>query len=197
MSQVLTKPTLLTDPLHIIIKGCIANDMQCQEQLYRHCYPEMIRTCFRYAGDMDGAGTIFNNAMLRVFRHIHKYSDQGKLMGWIKTIVINCCIDFVKQQNRFREHSASDLQEYEMNIPPEVFHRVSAKEIQHIIKQLPKATATVFNLYVYDGFTHKQISQALKIAEGTSKWHVNEARKWLKTNLEDFFNPQAKKDATR
>lgn len=185
----------MTDPLNIIIKGCRENDMQCQEQLYRHCYFEMIKVCYRYADDMDGAGIIFNNAMLRVFRNIHQYKEEGKLMGWIKTIVVNCAIDFVTKRNKFKEHSSASMQDYELNIPSEAFQLVSAKEIRKLISQLPKATATVFNLFIYEGFTHKQIGQSLKIAEGTSKWHVNEARKWLKTKLEDFLNPEATNNA--
>src|ERR1051326_1555655 len=105
MTQVITKPILQTDPFHIIIRGCRDNDVQCQEKLYRRCYHEMIRICQRYAGHIDGAGIIFNNAMLRVFKYLHTYEEEGKLMGWIKTIVVNCCLDFVKQQHKFKEQS--------------------------------------------------------------------------------------------
>jgi RNA polymerase sigma-70 factor, ECF subfamily len=195
MSQVLTKPTLLTDPLDIVLKGCQANDLPCQESLYKHCYHEMIKICYRYAGDMDGAGIIFNNAMLRVFRHIHQYKEEGKLMGWVKTIVVNCSIDFIKQQNKFKELPVGDISEYEVDIPAEVFNHVSAKEIQKIIRELPRATAAVFNLYIYEGFTHKQVAQSLGISEGTSKWHLNEGRKLLKTKLETFINPEIKTNA--
>lgn len=190
MTQIVIKPILLTDPFHIIIRGCRENDLQSQERLYRHCYPEMIRVCQRYARDMDGAGIIFNNAMLRVFKHIHNYKEEGRMMGWIRTIVVNCCIDFVNRQNRFKDQPVANLSQYEIDIPAEIFNQVSSKEIQNIINQLPKATATVFNLYIYEGFTHKQVAGALGIAEGTSKWHVNEARRLLKSRLEDFLNPE-------
>jgi len=149
----------------------------------------MIKICYRYAGDMDGAGSIFNDAMLRVFRSINNYKEEGKLMGWIRTIVTNCCIDFVKKQNKFREEVRSNIEEYEASIAPEAFSFVSAKEIQQMIKELPRATATVFNLYIYEGFTHKQIAESLGISDGTSKWHVNEGRKLLKEKLQKFINP--------
>jgi RNA polymerase sigma-70 factor, ECF subfamily len=195
MSQVLTKPVLLTDPLDMILKGCRENDLHCQECLYKHCYPEMIKVCHRYAGDMDGAGTIFNNAMLRVFKNIRNYKEEGKLMGWIKTIVVNCSIDFIKQQSRFKEQSTSNIGKYEVNIPAEVFSHVSSKEIQKMIRELPRATAVVLNLYIYEGFTHKQVAGSLGISEGTSKWHINEGRKLLKTKLENFINPGIKTNA--
>jgi RNA polymerase sigma factor (sigma-70 family) len=189
MNQVLTKPILLTTPSDTILKGCREADLNCQEQLYKHCYPDMIKICYRYAGDMDGAGIIFNNAMLRVFKNINSYREEGKLIGWIKTIVTNCCIDFVKKQNKFKEEVKGSLEEHEMPIAAEAFSFVSAKEIQQMIRLLPKATATVFNLYIYEGFTHKQIAEGLGISEGTSKWHVKEGRKLLKTKLENFINP--------
>src|ERR1044071_4785304 len=158
MSQVLTKPILLTDPLEIMIKGCRENNLQSQEQLYRYCYPEMIKICCRYAGDLDGAGIIFNNAMLRVFKSIRNYHHEGKFMGWVKVIVVNCALDFVKKENRFKEVQLTAAQEEQTGISEEAFSKVSVKEILKIIQQLPRATATVFNLFIYEGFTHPQIA---------------------------------------
>lgn len=146
----------------------------------------MIRICFRYAADADGAGSIYNNAMLRVFKHLYSYTEEGKLAGWIKVIVVNCCIDFCKKKNIFNnavKHSPEDDQKIE----PEVFDTISGKEVQQIIAQLPGATATVFRLFVYEGFTHKQIAERLNISEGTSKWHVSEAKKTLKKRFETNY----------
>ena len=186
MSQVLPKPKPLTDPIDIIIQGCRENDLQSQEQLYRQFYPEMIKICQRYAGDLDGAGIVFNNAMLRVFRNIKNYQHEGKLAAWIKAIIINCALDHIKSTSKIKEAPITTATE-EIWIDDYVFEKISAKEIQFVIKDLPKATATVFNLFVYDGYTHKQIAEALKISEGTSKWHVNEGRRLLKTKLEHFM----------
>jgi RNA polymerase sigma-70 factor, ECF subfamily len=188
MNQLLTKPTALNSPPDTVLKGCREGDLQSQEQLYKYCYPDMIRICYRYAGDMDGAGLIYNNAMLRVFKAISNYRDEGKLLAWVKTIVTNCCIDFVKKQHRFKEVAPGNMEEFETPIAAEVFSFVSAKEIQQMIRDLPPATATVFNLFIYDGYTHKQIAESLGISEGTSKWHVNEGRKILKGKLEKFVN---------
>ncbi|MBL7748172.1 MAG: sigma-70 family RNA polymerase sigma factor [Chitinophagaceae bacterium] len=197
MNQVLPKPKLLTDPHEIIIRGCRENDLQSQEQLYRLCYPDMIKICCRYAGDLDGAGIIYNNAMLKAMKSIQTYQHDGRLTAWIKTIVINCCLDFVKKQNKFRNKVQDALPDETVSIPEEAFSAVSVKEIQQLIQQLPKATATVFNLYIYEGFTHRQIGEALGISEGTSKWHVNEGRRLLKTKLTHFLNPAVKANADR
>ncbi|UAY52564.1 RNA polymerase sigma factor [Ferruginibacter albus] len=184
----------MNNNLQIIIEGCIKNETVAQQQLYRLCYPEMIKICYRYGGDADGAGIIFNNAMLRVFKNLVKYTDEGKLLSWIKTIVINCAIDFCKKKNIFKQ-SVSYISEDEIVLAPEAFDRVSGKEIQQLISTLPNATATVFNLYIYDGFTHKQIAEQLDISEGTSKWHVSEAKKLLKTKLENLSKIELKVNA--
>jgi RNA polymerase sigma-70 factor (ECF subfamily) len=116
-------------------------------------------------------------------------------MAWIKTIVVNCALDFVKRQSRFTEQTTDRIEQYETDIPAEVFGLVSAKEIQKMIRELPKATAAVFNLYIYEGFTHKQVAESLGISEGTSKWHVNEGRRQLKIKLESFIKPGIKTNA--
>ncbi len=169
----------------ILIRGCQQNDLLCQQQLYRLFYPDMIRICFRYAADADEAGIIYNDAMLRIFKNIGSYSEEGKLAGWIKTIVIHACIDFSKKKNRFT-NSLTDVEEAHWMIRPEALDNLSGKEIRQLIARLPGATATVFNLYVYEGFNHRQVSELLNISEGTSKWHLSEARRILKTKLDEF-----------
>lgn len=189
MSQVLPKPKPLPDPLDIVIQGCRENNLQYQEQLYKHCYPDMIKICWRYAGDKDNAGVIYNNAMLRVFKNMNAYRHEGKMMGWVKVIVVNCCLDFIKKKNKFINEPISEEIEALPGNGFEILDTVSTKDIRRIIFELPKATATVFNLYVYEGFTHKQIAESLGISEGTSKWHVNEARKRLSISLKEFLTP--------
>ena len=195
MAQLYIKKRHLTTNLHILLDGCRNNHVQSQQQLYRLCYPEMIKICHRYAPDADGAGTIFNDAMLRVFKNIGSYTDEGKLMGWIRTIVVNCSIDFCKKRNEFKK-SVPYLNEEDYPIDPEVLDRVSGKEIQRLIKELPAATATVFNMFIYEGFTHKQIAEILGISDNTSKWHVSDAKRLLKIKMEKFFTKELKTNAT-
>jgi RNA polymerase sigma-70 factor (ECF subfamily) len=185
MTQLISKKQ--SDDLETILEGCRKKDLHAQEKLYRQCYAGFIKMCYRYAGDMDGAGTIFNNAFLRVFKNIDKYHHENRLMGWIKTIVLNCCLDYVKQKHKIHFETLGPIHEEEIGIADEILDNVSVKEIQKIINELPKTTATVFNLFIYEGCTHKEIGELLKIAEGTSKWHVNEGRRILKIKLEKLF----------
>lgn len=169
-----------------MVEGCRRKHFPSQQQLYQYCYPTMIRICYRYAPDADGAGTIFNNAMLKVFNNMHQYREEGKLMGWIKTLVIHACIDFCKQKNMFKQTVPYVAENDDSWIAPDAVARLSDRDIKQFIAQLPPATATVFNLYMYDGFTHKQIAEQLGISEGTSKWHVSEAKHQLRTILQNI-----------
>ncbi|MEP7238193.1 MAG: sigma-70 family RNA polymerase sigma factor [Ferruginibacter sp.] len=178
----------------ILIKGCRQNDVLCQEQLYKLFYPDMIKICYRYADDMDGAGIIYNNAMLKVFKGISNYNEEGRLSGWIKTVVINCSIDFCKQKTVFSK-TAEFSKEEEVTIPPDVFDILAGRDIQQLIARLPKATATVFNMYVYEGFTHRQVGELLGISNNTSKWHVSEAKRILKIKLENISETEIKINA--
>ncbi len=194
MDSFLPKKRFLSINTAILIKGCKQNDVLCQQQLYKLFYPDMIKICYRYANDMDGAGIIYNNAMLKVFKGIGNYKEEGKLAGWMKVIVVNCCIDFCKSQNIFSK--SVELTEGDKGtIWPDVFDRLSGKDIQQLIAQLPKATGTVFNLYIYEGFTHKQIGEQLGISSGTSKWHLSEAKKLLKIKFENIFTTELKTNA--
>lgn len=191
MNPVIPNKRFLTPDTLILIERCRQKDPLAQEQFYKLCYPDMIRICYRYAGDTDGAGTIFNNAMLRVFKNLDKYEEAGRLMAWVKRIVVNCCIDFCKA-NISITAVAVPASMPEAFIEPEVFNRLSGKDIQQLVRQLPPATATVFNLYVYEGFTHRQIAGELGISDNTSKWHFSEAKRLLKEMLGNFSTHSTK-----
>lgn len=195
MEQHSPKKRFLNINIPIIIRGCQQNDLLCQEQLYKLFYPEMIKVCARYAKDSDGAGTIYNNALLRVFKSIGEYKEEGKLRAWVKTIVVHCCIDFCKKKMVLSE-ALSENNNEEVSISSDVFNIVSAKEIQKIVGELPQATAVVFNMYVYEGFTHRQIGENLGISDGTSKWHYSEAKRLLKIKIESFSSTSTKSHAT-
>ena len=168
-----------------LIQRCIKKDPIAQEELYRLCYKVMINTCLRYGGDHDKAGMIFNNAMLRLFQAIRNYRDEGKFWSWAKTIVTNCCIDFAKKE--IPNFKAADIEaEDEVYILPEALSTLSSKEIHLAISKLPKNAALVFKLFIYEGFSHRQIAETLNITEGTSKSQVNYARKLLFEKLQEY-----------
>jgi RNA polymerase sigma-70 factor, ECF subfamily len=173
---------LQTEPTDII-KACLKNDRRAQEILYNTCYEEMIRICMRYtAGEEELATEYFNEAMYKVFNNLSIYKSNGAFMGWVRTIMVNTCIDRCRVRVRFNVLELTESDDPVIEIP-ETYRRLSANDVMKLLLELPKNTGLVFNLFVMEGYKHNEIATILGISPGTSKWHLNEARKLLKIKL--------------
>lgn len=180
---------LASNEAHIIM-GCLQGDRKCQELLYKAHYPVMIRICQRFANDLDEAGGLYNEAMLKVFNKIGQFNHDGSFEGWIKRIVINTCIDYSRRVSRITYQPVHEMYQEPAPVMPEVYARLGAADIMQLVRELPKNTSLVFNLHILEGYKHQEIASMLGISEGTSKWHLNEARKILKQKLEQLLNQQ-------
>ena len=136
----------------------------------------------RYSRDEHDAADIMSLAFVKLFKSIASFDEtKGNFHGWVKRIIINEALDHIKQRARF---STTELENaHEPLINNAIVEATDTAEIMHFIKQLPPATHAVFVLYAIDGFPHKEIAQQLGISEGTSKWHLSEARKNLQKKL--------------
>ena len=162
-----------------IIEGCKKGNQKAQEILYKNYYQSMASLCIRYTKNQSDAVEVLNNGFLKVFKSIQRYDhNQAGLYTWIRTIIINCCLDFIKLKGRLTQHHELD-EASEVHIAPEAIGKMTATEVLYLVRQLPPATQAVFNLYVMDGYNHREIGKLLNISEGTSKWHLSEARKNL------------------
>jgi len=136
----------------------------------------------RYAIDEHEAADILGQAFVKMFRSIHSYDvTKGNFHGWLKRIIINESLDHIKQRNRF---SSLELETAEEPfIQNSIIEKTDAAAILQLVRTLPRATHAVFVLYAIDGYTHKEIAAQLNISEGTSKWHLSEARKILQQKI--------------
>jgi|SRR6185503_2258979 len=162
-----------------LIEGCVANCRKSQEQLYKRYYHPMLALCFRYSRSQEDAIEILHEGLLKVYQNIEDFDpSRAALFTWIHTIMVRTSIDFLR-----RKKSETIIVEWndsnEPAIHPEIIIDRSAEEILYFLKQLPEMSATVFNLHVVEGYKHKEISRMLDISEGTSKWHLSEAKKQL------------------
>jgi RNA polymerase sigma-70 factor (ECF subfamily) len=133
----------------------------------------------RYTKNESDATDVLNKGFLKVFLNIQRYDPvQASLYTWIRTIVVNSCIDAIKQKGRIEQHYELE-RAVEVHIDAEVINKMEVSGLLQLVRKLPPATQTVFNLYVMEGYNHKEIGKLLDISEGTSKWHLSEARKSL------------------
>jgi RNA polymerase sigma factor (sigma-70 family) len=167
-----------------IIEGCIKADRKAQEQLYRGFYKVMMNICLRYTHNEQDALAILNMGFYKVFKNIKTFdASKATLYTWVRTIVINCCIDHIKFSRK--KIVAAELSEAEnVFIEPSIIESIQQGALLELIRQLPPASQAVFNLYIMEGYGHKEIGTLLGISEGTSKWHLNDSRKKLQKLIE-------------
>ncbi len=168
--------------LEELIKQCIKNDRQAQSQLYKYLYGKMFAICRSYIPDYDIAANVMNDAFLKVFTNIEKYTNKGSFEGWVKKIVINTAIDNIRCDKKYKEQIYLDerIEEKDLYFNEEEFNEIDIEEIYKMVEILPLASRTVFNLYVFEGLNHIEIGKKLQISVGTSKWHLSTARQKLR-----------------
>ena len=150
--------------------------------MYRQCYGFAMAIAMRYAIDEHEAADILGHAFVKMFRSIHSYdASKGNFHGWLKRIIINESLDHIKQRSRFTNLELENAEEPSVN--NSIIETTDAADILQLVRQLPRATHAVFVLYAIDGYTHKEIAAQLNISEGTSKWHLSEARKILQQKI--------------
>ena len=168
-----------------LIAGCKADDRKAQEKLYRNYYRAMMSLCLRYTKNEEDALEVLNTGFLKIFRNIHSYdATKAGLFTWMRTIIVNSCLDLIKSQQKYPKAGELD-HAAEVEIEPEVVIKIKSAELLRMIRELPPATQAVFNLYVIEGYHHKEIGKLMKISEGTSKWHLSEARKILQQKIRE------------
>lgn len=166
-----------------LINGCIDNDRKAQERLYKQFYVAMMSVCMRYTRNEDDAMEVLHNGFLKVYKNMHRFDSlKAGLYTWIRSIMIHSAIDFIRQNVKHSRQVEID-QATEPYIDSEAIEKLNAQELLHLVRKLPPATQTVFNLYIIEGFTHKEIGTMIGISEGTSKWHLSEARRLMRKLL--------------
>jgi RNA polymerase sigma-70 factor (ECF subfamily) len=171
-----------------LLDGSLANKRKAQEALFRHFYGFAMSIALRYSRDEMDAADIVSHAFIKIFKSIHSFdSTKGSLHAWIKKIVVNEGLDHIKSRTRFSENVELETVP-EPQINNSAIEQMGAEEIMEIVKKLPPATHAVFVLYAVEGYNHREIAEKLNISEGTSKWHLSEARKFLQQQLSTIYN---------
>lgn len=168
---------------HDFIAACVRQEKWAQKQLYMDHYSIMMGVCLRYAGDQDEALDILHEGFIKVFRNISKYNSGTSLSAWIRRIMINTSIDYYRKKSRRRTEDVE--QAYNISTSgADAIAQCSEKEILAAIQKLSPAYRTVFNMYVLEGYSHKEIADRLNISESTSRSNLVKARLKLQALIE-------------
>jgi RNA polymerase sigma factor (sigma-70 family) len=174
-----------TSDEHSLIIRCIKGDEQARKALYMLYVEEMMILCLRYIADREDAREVLMDAFLKFFNSLKdfEYRGPGSVKAWLKKITVNYCLMFLRKRT-MNFQALDDRDGYsEIASAGDVAGQMNVKDILKLIHELPPGCKTVFNLYVFEEMTHKDIAQELNITEGTSKSQLHLARKILKDKI--------------
>ncbi len=167
-----------------IIASSIKGDQKAQRYLYEKYKVSMFIICQRYARDRSEAEDILQEGFIKIFRDLKQYSGKGALGGWMRRVMVNAALQYLRKWKReFLFTNVEDSQSI-LHAPETVHSKLGAEELTLLIQRLPLGYRTIFNLYVVEGYPHKEIAEKLGISENTSKTQLRKAKASLRTMLE-------------
>ena len=169
--------------LHLIIQNCKRGDRKAQKALFDVLAPKMSAVCLRYAGDPDVAKDLLQEGFITLFTKLDTYGGEGSFEGWARKIFVNTALMYLRKHDALRE--SDDISEARgLGATDETpVQKMGYKELLRLVGELPAGFRTVFNLYVVEGYSHKEIAAMLGISEATSRSQLLRARALLKDKL--------------
>jgi RNA polymerase sigma-70 factor (ECF subfamily) len=173
----------MTDKEKQLIEQCKKGDRKSQLQLYEQLFGLLMGLARRYYRNREDCKAHVNTAFLKILDGLKNYTGSGSFEGYCRRIMTNTLIDEWRKQKNYRNMMTEQIENPE-DIEEEVFNeadqRFAENDAQEMLLELPDATRHVFNLFALEGYSHREIAQTIGISEGTSRWHVNDARRILK-----------------
>ena len=157
------------------VAALIRGDRAAQKVLYETYYGPLMSVCQRYAGSEDEAMDLLHESFIKIFRKIGRYESGTALLAWMRRLTVNTAIDQYRRNARRRTEDLD--QAYNLSSDaPDVFAQFGAREILAAVQRLSPTYRTIFNLYVVEGYSHREIGEQLQITESTSRSNLVKAR---------------------
>ena len=160
-----------------------------QEELYRRYSPKMYAVCLRYAGNAEEAEDILQEGFIKVFKKLNSFRSEGSFEGWIRRIFVNTAIEHFRRKRYLMPVTEKEENTIEGKYLS-VLDDLAARDIMALVQDLSPGYRTVFNLYVVEGYTHKEIADMMGISEGTSKSQLSRAKVILQDMVKQFIDQQ-------
>ncbi len=168
---------------HQLIKLCLKNNRAAQHQLYQQFSQQMLGICYRYTKSLDDAEDVLQEGFVKVFTHLNQFKHDGPLGGWIRRIMVNCSISYLRKHNRYRTQMDFEKTPMHPVMENDAIIKINTQELVDLIRLLPAGYQTVFNLVAVEGYNHIEVAEILEISENTSRSQYSRARavliKWL------------------
>jgi len=173
----------MTTELKELIQDCIEGKRAAHTQLYNRFAPLMFAICLRYSSCRQEAEDLLQEGFMKVYDSLKQYRFEGSFEGWMRRIFVNQAVQRIRKKSPLHALVSVETETINEPLSEEAFSKLEAKELMAMMQSLPTTYRLVFNLFVFEGFQHKEIAAMLKISEGTSKSNLYDARRWLKEKL--------------
>lgn len=168
-----------------LVNACIKGDRKAQKQVFDLLSPKMLSLCLRYTGDRGCAEDLLQEGFITLFGKLETYKGDGSFEGWARRIFVNTALMWLRKKDALR--MSGDLENargLSTDIPGQM-EEIGYKDLMALITSLPAGFRTVFNMYVIEGYSHKEIADELGITETTSRTQLSRARLWLQERIKD------------
>ncbi len=173
---------------HFLIQACCKQDRKAQQLLYERLSPEMFGVCKRYIRKREDAEDVLAEAFFKILSNIGTFKGEGSFEGWARRIVINECLMFLRKRDEFRFDIG--IEDWDAPVPETFSANLTAQDILKLLHSLAPGYRTIFNLYVVEGYKHREIAEILGISINTSKSQLILARKRMQELLgKEFGSP--------
>lgn len=172
--------------LEDIIRGCQKMDRKAQKMLYERYSPILFGMAMRYASCSSEAEDMLQEAFINIFKHIEQFKGHGSFEGWMKRILINAAIGYIRKYKKHINDNFDEIQEIQIKDISFNDNDFTKEELLKAINELPEGFRLVFNLYAIEGYKHREIADMLEIQVGTSKSQYSRARKILMNKLQEL-----------
>ena len=173
-----------------LIEKCAKNDRKAQAEVYQIYSGKLYGICLKYSRNREEAQDNLQDGFITIFDKISSYNHKGSFEGWMKRVVVNTALQKYRQKSLLSIVTEEIPEEIVVEVDEEI---VSMDYLLDIIQQLPDRYRMVFNLYILDGYSHKEIAEELKVSDSTSKSNLSRARVILKEKIEESFQKKTKR----
>ena len=169
-----------------LLQKCRDGDRRAQKQLYDALSAKMFAVCLRYMGGREAAEDVFQEGFVTVFTKLDSYSGDGSFEGWARKIFVNTALMSLRKKDILRQSEEVDVVRSLATDSPTPIQNMSYRELNAMIAELPPGFRTVFNMYVIEGYSHKEIAEELGISETTSRSQLQRARTMLQNRIKKY-----------
>lgn len=177
-----------------LIKGCREGDNLARKKLYTLYSQKMLAVCYRYTGDMDAAHDVLHDGFIKIFTRF-SFRGESSLLTWVTRVMITQSLDYLRKQKRITSLVISDEQLPDVPDLSDAgeYQKISEKQLLKFVAELPDGYRTVFNLYVFENKSHKEIGEVLGIKEHTSTSQLFRAKCILAKKIKEYMSHEERK----